>query len=465
MASTLEGGEEKDAGARRAVELAARQSYGKLVAFLAARSGDLAGAEDALSEAFASALAGWPAQGVPRSPEAWLLAVARRRQVDAARRSRSRAEAGPALRLLAEELSLAAESEATIPDERLRLMFACAHPAIDLSLRAPLILQSVLGFDAASIASAFLVAPAAMGQRLVRAKRKIRDAGIPFAVPEHEQLGERLDAVLEAIYAAFAEGWSDPGGAVARERGLAEEAIWLGRLVASLLPGEPEALGLLALMLHAEARRGARRDAEGGYVPLAEQDTSRWSAGLIEEAEAVLRRAGAMGRIGRFQLEAAVQSAHAARRITGRSDWAAIVALYDALLAATGSPVVAINRAAALAEHCGPAAGLAALDDLAAEPRLAEYQPYWAARASLLARNGETGSAAEAYDRAIGLEPDAAVRRFLHQRRAALPSSPRALPSSPAPLTGAGWGGGEASGDISPVAPPSPTLPRKGGGG
>jgi RNA polymerase sigma-70 factor (ECF subfamily) len=414
--------------ARRAVELAARQSYGKLVAFLAARTGDLAGAEDALSEAFASALAGWPREGVPRSPEAWLLAVARRRLIDAGRRRRKRSEAAPALLLLSDELQAASESAGAIPDERLRLMFACAHPAIDAPLRAPLILQGVLGFDAASIASAFLVAPATMGQRLVRAKRKIREAGIPFLVPEREQLAERLEAVLEAIYAAYAEGWSDPTGAVARERGLAEEAIWLGRLVATLLPDEPEALGLLALMLHAEARRGARRDAEGGYVPLAEQDTARWAADLIAEAEAQLLRASALGRIGRFQLEAAVQSAHASRRITGRSDWAAIVELYDALLAETGSLVVAINRAVALAEHRGPAAGLAALDALAEDARLAEYQPYWAARASLLAANRDAMGAAAAYERAIGLEPDPAVRRFLQGRQAALGD---ALPASP----------------------------------
>jgi RNA polymerase sigma-70 factor (ECF subfamily) len=306
-------------------------------------------------------------------------------------------------------------------------MFACAHPAIEASLRAPLILQSVLGFDAASIASAFLVAPATMGQRLVRAKRKIREAGIPFRVPERAQLGERLEAVLEAIYAAYAEGWSDPTGAVARERGLVEEAIWLGRLVASLLPEEPEALGLLALMLHAEARRPARRDSEGGYVPLAEQDPARWTAELIVEAEALLLRASAIGRVGRFQLEAAVQSAHATRRSAGRSDWAAIVELYDALLAVTGSLVVAINRAVALAEHRGPAAGLAALDALADDARLAEYQPYWAARASLLAANCDRDGAAQAYERAIGLEPDPVVRRFLQDRQAAL-ATPRPVP-------------------------------------
>jgi len=403
-----------------AAERVARASYGKLVAFLAARTGDVAGAEDALSEAFAAALTGWPASGIPRAPEAWLLTVARRKMIDAARRRRTGEEAAGVLQLISEEL----EADSSIPDERLRLMFACAHPAIDEAVRAPLILQTILGFDAATIASAFLVSPSTMGQRLVRAKTRIKHAGVPFRVPAREELAERLDAVLAAIYAAFAEGWSDPAGTEARRRNLAEEGIWLGRLVASLLPGEPEALGLLALMLHAEARREARRDAAGEYVPLAAQDPARWNAALIEEAEALLHGASAQGAIGRYQLEAAVQSAHAARRLSGRTDWAAIENLYDALYAVTGSPVVAINRAIAVAETRGPAAGLALLDalelDAALAARLSEYQPYWAARAALLARTGSAAAARDAYQRAIGLESDPAVRRFLQQRSAQL---------------------------------------------
>jgi len=394
-------------------EAAARGSYGKLVAFLAARTGDVAGAEDALSDAFAAALVDWSARGIPENPEAWLVAVARRRMIDAARRRRTGADAAGHLQLIAEELA----SETPVPDDRLLLMFACAHPAIDPGIRAPLILQTVLGFDAAAIASAFLVSPAAMGQRLVRAKSKIREAGIPFRLPERRDLGERLAAVLEATYAAFAEGWSDPAGTEIRRRNLAEEGIWLGRLVASLLPDAPEALGLLALMLYAEARRGARRNARGNYVPLAEQDPALWDAPLIDEAEALLLRAGGMGAVGRYQLEAAVQSAHVVRRRTGQADWTAIERLYDALMALTGSPVVAINRAVAVAETRGPAAGLAALDALADDARLAEYQPYWAARAGLLARSGDVDRAEQAYERAIGLEADPAVRRFLQRRR------------------------------------------------
>ena len=338
-----------DEPAHETAEAVARRSYGKLVAFLAARTGDVAGAEDALSEAFAAALVEWPASGIPQNPKAWLMAVARNKLIDAARRRQGSERAAGHLRLMAEELAALTGSEAYIPDDRLRLMFACAHPAIDPGVRAALILQTVLGFDAATIASAFLLSPQAMSQRLVRAKNKIRQAGIPFRLPEREELLERLDSVLEAIYAVFSEGWSDPAGTELRHRNLAEEGIWLGRLIASLLPDEPEALGLLALMLHAEARRGARRDGQGEYVPLAEQDVARWDARLIEEAEALLSRAGTLGAVGRYQLEAAVQSAHAVRRITGRSDCVAIERIYGCLAALIDSPVVTINRAIAVA--------------------------------------------------------------------------------------------------------------------
>ena len=401
-------------------EAVARRSYGKLVAFLAARTRDVAGAEDALSEAFASALVDWPASGVPANPEAWLLTVARRKAIDASRRQRTRVEAADHLRLLADEVDAAAPCATPIPDNRLALLFACAHPAIERGIRAPLMLQTVLGFDAAAVGSAFLVAPGAMRQRLVRAKSKIRQAGIPFELPEREELAPRLESVLEAIYAVFSEGWSDPAGSEARRRNLAEEGIWLGRLVHTLLPDEPEAAGLLALMLYAQARRGARRDEKGEYVPLADQDPGAWDALAIGEAESLLRRASRMGGIGRYQLEAAVQSAHVARRRGAPADWRSIERLYDALLALTGSPVVAINRAVAIAETRGPSAGLEALDALAGDERLRDYQPYHAARAELLARGGDAAAADLAYERAIGLESDPAVRRFLAQRRAAL---------------------------------------------
>jgi predicted RNA polymerase sigma factor len=413
--------DESDASAQRTADAVARRSYGKLVAFLAARTKDVAAAEDALAEAFASALADWPVNGCPSNPEAWLITVARRKMIDAARRRRSGEMATGQLQLLTEGLEVAA-GETAIPDHRLALMFACAHPAIEPGIRSPLILQVVLGLDAKMIASAFLLSPAAMGKRLVRAKDKIRQARIPFSIPERNELPGRLEAVLDAIYAAFAEGWSDPGGTDVARRDLSAEAMFLGRLVTELMPQEPEALGLLGLMLHSQARRRARRNAHGEYVPLSEQDPSLWDAQMIDEAEELLRRASALGAIGRYQLEGALGSAHVHRRRTGRANWEAVVQLYDALLLVCASPVVAINRALALAEIHGPKAALEAMQEVAADPRLTEYQPYWAARAELMAKTGAHGEARDAYEVAIGLERDPAVRRFLQRRLSALPS-------------------------------------------
>jgi predicted RNA polymerase sigma factor len=407
--------------AHSTADAVARRSYGKLVAYLASRSRDVAAAEDALSEAFAAALADWPRNGCPSNPEAWLLTVARRKAIDVARARWRHEIASEELKVMAEGLDAAA-IYAEIPDQRLALMFACAHPAIDASIRAPLILQVVLGLDAKAIASAFLMSPAAMGKRLVRAKDKIRNAGIPFIVPEREELPARLDTVLDAIYAAFAEGWTDPGGTDAVRRDLTEEVLFLGKLVIELLPEEPEALGLLALMLHAEARRRARRDARGEFVPLAEQDPQLWDSQMIFEAEALLRRASGLGAIGRYQLEGALQSAHVYRCRTGHDNWAEVVQLYDTLFALAGSPVVAINRALAIAEIHGASAALDALPDASADSRLAEYQPYWAVRAELLTKAGAQGEARRAYEIAIGLERDPAVRRFLQQRQSALPA-------------------------------------------
>jgi RNA polymerase sigma-70 factor (ECF subfamily) len=405
--------------AQLTADAVARRSYGKLVAFLAARTRDVASAEDALSDAFAAALADWPRNGCPQNPEAWLLTAARRKLIDAGRRRHTSDAAVPQLQLLAEELE-AASAEREIPDRRLALMFACAHPAIDPEVRAPLMLQVVVGLDAKTIASAFLVSPAAMSKRLVRAKTKIQQAGIPFSIPGRDELAPRLDAVLDATYAAFAEGWSDPAGTDVARRHLTAESFFLARLIVELLPAEPEPLGLLALMLHAEARRNARRTTAGDYVPLAQQDPALWNAGMIEEAESLLRRASELGAIGRYQLEAALQSAHVARRRTGRNNWPAVVALYDALAEIAPSPVIAINRALALAETDGPRAALDAMPKPTGGCRLNQYQPFWAARADLLARIGAHNKAREAYDIAIGLERDPAVRRFLQQRQAAL---------------------------------------------
>ena len=406
------------ADARQTAEMTARRSYGKLVAFLAARSGDVAAAEDALADAFATALEHWPLNGSPVNPEAWLLTVARRKLIDGLRRRRGEVEAD-VLETAAASLSAAAEAS-EIPDRRLALMFACAHPAIDAGIRAPLMLQAVLGLDASRIASAFLLSPAAMGQRLVRAKAKIRQAGIPFHIPDRAELGGRLEAVLDAIYAAFSEGWMDAAGIDVARRDLGEEAIYLCGLVTELLPGEPEAPGLLALMLYAEARRSARRGKNGEYIPLAEQDTSQWGENRIEQAEMALRHAGAIGRIGRYQLEAAIQSAHVEQRRTGRANWPSVVELYDALVSLTGSPVAALNRSLAIAEVAGAEKALASLNQINMDARVMEYQPYWAARAELLSRTGSMSEALHAYDVAIGMERDPSVRQFLEGKRAAV---------------------------------------------
>lgn len=411
--------DERKLQARDVAEDVARRSYGKLVAFLATRTRDVAGAEDALADAFVSALADWPTNGCPANPEAWLLTVARRKAIDVYRGDQRHDAAADEISAMSDGLD-AAEKQAPIPDQRLGLMFACAHPAIDAAVRAPLILQVVLGLDAKAIGSAFLTSPSAMGKRLVRAKEKIKQAGIPFTIPEPEELPGRLEVVLDAIYAAFAEGWTDPTGGDVARRDLTEESLFLAGLVVELLPQSAEALGLLALMLHAEARRRARRTANGEFVPLAEQDVELWDAAMIVEAEGLLRRASKLHSPGRYQLEAALQSAHVHRLRTGKWNWPEVAQLYDALLATTGSPVVAINRALAIAEIDGAKTGLGRLQELGGDERLAQYQPYWVARAELLTKTDAHEEARKAYEIAIGLERDPAVRRFLQKRQSAL---------------------------------------------
>src|SRR3984893_8445073 len=304
----------------RTIERVARESYGRLVAYLSSHTRDVASAEDALSMALVAALTTWPRDGVPQSPEAWLLTTARHSLIDLVRHQQVAAASEPTLLLLREE-----RKEVTLspefPDERLKLLFVCAHPAIDAAMHTPLMLQTVLGMDAARIAAASLDSPTTMGQRLVRAKTKIRDGGIQFEVPQDRELPQRLDAVLEAIYAAFGIGWDDMAGVDQPGRDLAEEAIWLARVLLQLLPDEAEARGLLALMLYCEARRVARRGPKGQYIPLSKQDTKQWSLTLIEEAERHLAEAFGQGRSGRFQLEAAIQSVHAERARSGRIDW------------------------------------------------------------------------------------------------------------------------------------------------
>jgi len=416
--------------AHEAVIAAVRTAYGRLIAYLSARTRDIAAAEDALSAALEAALETWPARGVPDRPEAWLLTVARNRLNDGHRRARVHAEAVPTLLTLMDEAQAVADEVPTpcrdlaFPDERLKLMLVCTHPAIAVEVRTPLMLQTVLGLTSERIASAFLVKPAAMAQRLTRAKTKIRAAGIGFDVPGDADWPARLSPLCDAIYAAYGLGWGDYAGEEEGD-GLSGEAMTLGFALHELLERmkrpvvAPELNGLLALMLYCEARRAARYDASGRYVALSDQDSRQWDKTMIDRGDALLTKVQPLRQFGRYQLEAAIQSAHVVRRVGGRADWAALEALYDALAALSGSPVVAINRAIVVAERRGPAAGLVALDAVAGDPRLAEYQPYWAARAELLARAGDLGAADEAYLRAIGLEADPSLRAYLQQRKSA----------------------------------------------
>jgi len=399
----------------RTIERVARESYGRLVAYLSSNTRDVASAEDALSNALVAALTTWPRDGVPQNPEAWLLTAARHSFIDHVRHRQVAEASEPTLLLLREqsqEMTLSPE----FPDERLKLLFVCAHPAIDPAMHTPLMLQTVLGMDAVRIAHAFLISPTTMGQRLVRAKSKIRDSGIQFEVPLQRELPQRLEAVLEAIYAAFGIGWDDMAGVDQRGRDLAEEAVWLGRVLLQLMPGEAEVRGLLALMLHCEARRSARRGPAGRYVPLLEQDSQQWSLPLIKEAESHLAEASSRGRAGRFQLEAAIQSVHAERARSGRTEWTAIVLFYEQLIRISPTLGTRTGFAAAVGEANGPEAGLAVLDGIDPDD-VSAYQPYWAVRAHLLQRLGKTSEAVDAFDRAIGLAEDPAVRQFLLQRR------------------------------------------------
>ena len=399
----------------RTIERVARESYGRLVAYLSSRTRDVGSAEDALGNALVAALETWPRDGVPQNPEAWLLTTARRSFIDLLRHRQVAEASEPTLALLREE-SKDKTLSPEFPDERLKLLFVCAHPAIDPAMHTPLMLQTVLGLDAARIAHAFLISPTTMGQRLVRAKTKIRDGGIRFEIPQERELPQRLDAVLEAIYAAFGIGWDDMAGVDQHGRDLTEEAIWLARVLLGLMPKEAEVHGLLALMLHCEVRRAARRAPDGRYVPLSEQDCQKWSRPLMEEAERHLGEASSRRCTGRFQLEAAIQSVHAERARSGRTEWAAIVLFYEQLIRISPTLGTRTGYAAAVGEAKGPETGLAVLDGI--DPNdVSAYQPYWAVRAHLLQRLGKTPEALDAFDRAIGLAEDPAVRQFLLQRR------------------------------------------------
>ena len=404
-----------ESAARDAIEAVARDSYGRLVAYVAARSGDIAGAQDALSEALIAALETWPGNGVPDKPEAWLMRVAHNRVIDASRRAQIRQHAEPSLRHFAEEAGIATWMQESFPDERLKLLFVCAHPAIDVAARTPMMLQVVLGIDAARIASAFLVSPAAMSQRLVRAKNKIRDAGVPFHIPSRPEFSERLLFVLDSIYAAYTTGWDSLPDSGSTHRALASEAVALGRVLVELMPDEPEALGLLALMLHCEARREARYSSTGEFIPLDRQDTTRWLENLIEEAEELLRTAAGFGQIGHYQLEAAIQSVHAARAKSGNIDWQEIALLYEGIVRFAPSIGASVGRAVALAQAGNPSAGLKALEALP-QGSVMNYQPFWAARGHLLRLLNRKQEAQNAFTRAASLSDDPALREHLFKR-------------------------------------------------
>lgn len=398
-----------DNAGRRAAERAARQSYGRLVAYLIRSWRDLAAVEDALGEAFARALETWPVQGVPEQPDAWLLVAARRRLTDAARTNRVRADS---LSTLAVTTPDQPEEAALIPDKRLELMFACAHPAIDAAIHAPLMLQAVLGLSAERIGSSFLVSPDTMGRRLGRAKQRIRDIGLGFELPDAQDLKPRAASVAEAIYAAYGQGWDSIASHDASRRGLSEEAIWLATVLVHAAPDDAEAHGLLALMLYCEARTQARR-VDGLYVPFAAQDVKRWDRVRIAAAETSLAKAARLQAPGRFQLEAAIQSAMIDARMTGRDMRRPIVALHAKLMNHAATIGNGVGYAAALAECEGPEAGLAALNELPAD-RLLTYQPYWAVRAHLLGQlQGRDEAANAARQKAVGLTEDPAVRAYL----------------------------------------------------
>ncbi len=393
----------------RAAENAARTSYGRLLAYLARAWRDVAAAEDALSEAFAKALDIWPTKGVPANPDAWLLVAARNRLRDSARAQKTREQTISSLLVLAPTET---EAMPIIADKRLELMFVCGHPAIDAAARTPLMLQTVLGLTAERIASSFLVSPDTMGRRLGRAKARIKDTGITFEVPGENELGERMGNVLEAIYAAYGQGWDSTGSDDQTRKGLTEEAIWLARVLVELRPDDAEALELLALMLFCESRCAARR-VDGRYVPLAEQDTALWDLPMACEAEKKLRTAGALKQPGRFQLEAAIQSVMVQSRWTGADMRLPTWTLHGLL--AQKAPTIGnlVGLAAATATVHGPEAGLHELAQLP-DAMTRDYQPFWALKAQLMLQLGADPQATEmAFRQAIGLTEDGAVRAYL----------------------------------------------------
>ena len=405
---------ERRAPAAKELEELFRREYGRVVSVLVRTCGSIDAAEEVVQDALAVALERWPIDGVPASPAAWLITTARRRAIDRARREAIRATRHRAADWASRVIEPPHEPEGeVVEDERLRLIFTCCHPALAPEAQVALTLRLLGGLDTGAIARAFLVPEATMAQRIVRAKRKIRDAGIPYRVPEAADLPARLAHVLAVVYLIFNEGYSASGGGQLVRGDLCDEAIRLGRALAALMPGEPEVLGLLGLMLLADARREARLDADGSFVPLGGQDRSRWDRLKIAEGQAIVRRCLQLARPGPYQVQAAIQAVHSDAPAFEDTDWRQIVALYDQLYALTPTPVVALNRAVALAEIAGAEAGLTALESVA----LDEYHLYHAVRGDLLARLGRVEDARAAFDRAIALCPTVVERRWLEQRR------------------------------------------------
>jgi len=421
---TLTSGGKREAGpgqgepgpgpAARSAGVAARDSYGRLLALLAASTSDLAAAEDALADAFERALRTWPSQGVPGRPDAWLLTVARNRLRD--QWKSARAQRSVPLDGAWDALAYIDDIDVdSIPDRRLELMLVCAHPAIARAVRTPLMLNTVLGFTAEQVGRAFSMPASAMATRLVRAKKRIKAAGIPFLIPDRADLPARMTSVLEAVYGAYVIDWAT--GPQARQ--LPSEALHLAEVLTTLVPGDPEARGLAALIELSAARAPARVDADGRFVPLADQDSSLWDPRLISRAHEHLRAAHARGQLGRFQLEAAIQAVHCARRRDGTTDWPTLLTLHRILHRLAPSLGSSVALAAVTAEVDGPATGLATLDALLEEAgqHARRFQPAKATRGHLLELLGRKQEAVAAYESAISLTHDTAERQYLEHRR------------------------------------------------